>query len=373
VRSLRIAHLTTVDMSLELLLGTELDVDVAAGHTVFGISAPGPFVAQVQARGVTHVPIPSLTRAWRPAGDLAAGRELATALRALRLDVLHTHNPKTGVLGRVIGRALDIPAVVNTCHGLWMRPDDRLAKKAAVVAAEGLAAQCSHAELYQNAADRRLLRHWVPHGRARVVGNGIDLTRFGPDPDARARVRAELGVGDDQVLVGGVGRRVAEKGIVEFTYAARALSGRATFMWVGPADDDKSDAVGMSDGVHFVGLRDDMPAVYAAIDVFALPSYREGFSRSSMEAAASECAIVLSDIRGCREIGAHDEHVLLVPPRDPAALAAAITRLITDPPLRERLGKAAEQRARTTFDQRAIAAASLETYRAVARHKGLHW
>ena len=68
-RPLRIAHLTTVDMSLALLLGTELAVDVEAGHEVLGISARGSYVERVEAIGVTHVPVCSLTRAWSPTAD----------------------------------------------------------------------------------------------------------------------------------------------------------------------------------------------------------------------------------------------------------------------------------------------------------------
>ena len=372
MRSLRLAHLTTVDMSLELLLGTELDADVAAGHTVFGVSAPGPYVSRIEARGVSHVPLPALTRSWNLRGDLAAARQLARALRSLDLDVLHTHTPKAGVLGRVIGRAMNVPVVVNTCHGLWMRPDDPWRKKAAVLATEAFAARWSHAELYQNAVDRHALRHAVPRHRSRTVGNGIDLARFTRDDEARARLRREVGVGPNDVLVGGVGRRVAEKGIHDFVYAARALSGRATFIWVGPADGDKADALDDDhSGVTWLGLRDDMPAVYSALDLFVLPSHREGFSRSAMEAAACGCALVLSDIRGCREIGTHDEQLLLVPPRHPSALTAALSRLIADASLRERLAKSAQHRAHGTFDQRAIARVSLDTYAAVTRTRGI--
>lgn len=371
MRSLRLAHLTTVDMSLELLLGMELDIDVAAGHTVFGISAPGPYVQQIEHRGVTHVAIPALHRSWGLRGDLTAAGQLTMALRRLDVDVLHTHNPKTGVMGRIIGRALNVPVVVNTCHGLWMQPEDRVRKKAAVLAVEAFAAQWSHAELYQNASDRRALRYAVPARRSRTVGNGIDLARFQRDDAGRARVRHELGVGPDELVIGGVGRRVTEKGINEFAYAARALSGRSTFVWVGPTDDDKPDAhIEDSSGVSWLGLRHDMPAVYSALDVFVLPSHREGFSRSAMEAAACGCALVLSDIRGCREVGTHDEHVLLVPPRHPSALTAALSRMITDPTLRERLAKFAQQHAHRTFDQRARARASLDTYAAVARTRG---
>ncbi|MDX1620184.1 MAG: glycosyltransferase family 4 protein [Nitriliruptorales bacterium] len=361
-------------MSLALLLATELEVDLETGFEVFGISAPGPFVDRIEALGVRHVPIPSLTRAWSPRSDQAAARELWRALRQLDLDVLHTHNPKTGVMGRVLGRLAGVPVVVNTCHGLWATAEDPWLKRALVHLAEAFAGRFTDAELYQNDDDRRRLSRAVGRSRQRTVGNGIDLSRFRPDPASRVRVRRELGVSDGEVLVGGVGRRVVEKGVLEYAAAARQLAGRARFVWVGPADGDKLDAVEADPaGVDFLGLRHDVEAIYAALDVFVLPSRREGFSRSAMEAAASGCALVLSDIRGCRQIGAHERELLLVPPRDVPALASAIERLLAEPRLRQRLGAAARRRALARFDQRVVAAASIETYRRAAERKGIRW
>lgn len=370
-RPLRIAHLTTVDMSLALLLGTELEEGVAAGHQVVGISAPGPYVGRVRELGVMHVPVASLTRSWAPARDLAAFRELFRVIRSLDLDVLHTHNPKTGVMGRVAGRLAGVPVVVNTCHGLWARPEDRLRKRVLVYGLEALAIRFSDYELFQNAADRDTLRRVLKRGRHRVVGNGVDLDRFRPDPEGRRRVRAELGIADDQILVGTVGRRVREKGLVEFPAAAARLRGRATFVWVGPEDETEPlRQEARTDAVRFVGEHTDMPAVYSALDVFVLASYREGFSRASMEAAACAVPMVLTDIRGCREIGDHEEHLLLAAPRDVVALERAIERLLSEAGLRGRLASAARARARAEFDQRRVAEASLSTYAAVMAAKG---
>ena len=373
-RPLRIGHLTTVDMSLALLLRVELEEALAAGHEVVGLSAPGPYVEQVQRFGVRHVPLTGLTRSWSPRSDARAAAQLYRVLRELDLDVLHTHNPKTGVLGRVLGRLARVPVVVNTCHGLWLKPGDPFQRRLAVVGVEAVASAFSHAELYQNAEDRQTMSRWVPHRRARLVGNGTDLALYRPDPVARAEVRAELGVKDDEVLVGGVGRRVAEKGLPEYGEAARALSDAARFVWVGPADDGRPDALSDDEaGVEFVGLRSDMHRVYAALDVFVLPSHREGFSRSGMEAAATGLPMVLSDIRGCREIAVDGEHGLLVPPADPAALTAAVRRLVDDPALRARLGAAARDKALREFDQREVARVSRQTYAAVARRRRLGW
>lgn len=368
-RRLTVAHLTTVDMSLALLLACELRVDVEAGFDVLGISAPGPYVAGVEALGVTHVPLRSFSRQWDLRQDVAAAAELYRALRRLRPDVLHTHTPKAGVLGRILGRVAGVPVVVDTCHGLWMRDGDRPVKRAAVVGIEAVASAFAHFELYQNADDRRTMRRFVGDRRARVVGNGVDLDRFRFDPDGRAAVREELGVGPDEPLVGGVGRRVAEKGLVEMGAAARALAGKARFVWVGPEDGESL----APDGLELVAGRSDMPALYSALDVFVLPSYREGFSRSAMEAAACGRPMVLSDIRGCREIGQHDRHLLLVPAGDAGALTASVDRLLADVDLRDRLGRAAAARAVEAFDQRKVAQASIDTYRLVAERRKLAW
>lgn len=361
----RIAHLTTVDMSLELLLGPELSVDVEGGHTVVGLSAPGPWVARVEQRGVRHVSVPSFHRGWSLRRDLRAARELAVVLRELRPDVLHTHTPKAGVLGRVVGRCVGVPVIVNTCHGLWATREDRWIRRVLVIAAEALAARCSDVELYQNEDDRRRLAWAVPSSRSETVGNGVDLERFRPDPDERARVRAELGIADDVVVVGGVGRLVREKGIDEFAAMARALADRAEFVWVGPSDDTAPPPTDLR-GVRLLGLRHDMRAVYNALDVFVLPSHREGFSRSGMEAAACGCALVLTDIRGCRELGTPGRELMLVPPGDSDLLTAAVRGLLDDRDRRRALGERAGEHARTRFDQRAVAARSLAWYAAVA-------
>ena len=342
----RIAHLTTADISLALLLETELSERVMEGHTVLGISASGPYVPRVEAIGVEHVAVPELTRTWGLWRDLQGFIALWRTLRRLDLDVLHTHNPKTGVMGRIAGRLAGIPVVVNTCHGLWATPEDGWTKRAFVYGLEGLAARFSDFELFQNAQDEHTLRRFLKRGRHRVVGNGVDLERFRFDPEGRRRLRAEWGVAEDELVVGTVGRRVREKGLAEYAAVAESLSDRARFVWVGPQDETDSAATDVrGDAVTFVAEQTDMPAVYSAFDVFVLASYREGFSRASMEAAACGRPMVLTDIRGCREIGTDDEHLILVKPQDETALAGVVSSLIDTPDLRARLGEAAHTRA----------------------------
>ena len=371
----KVVHLTTTDMSLDWLLAPQLQAFAAAGFEVVGMSAAGPHLPHLTELGIRHVPVPSLTRTPSPAGDVRALLELRRLLRDERPDVLHTHNPKPGVLGRIAGRLARVPVVVNTQHGLYAQPTDRLRRRLPVYALERIAAAFGHHELVQNPEDVttlvRTLR--VPQRKVTLLGNGIDLSRFTGDRRDREAVRAEWGVAADQVVVGVVGRLVAEKGIAEIVAAAGLLRDRgvdATIVVVGPTEPDKRDGLtehaldeARSNGIVFVGRRDDMPRCYAAFDVFLTATHREGFPRAAMEASASGLPIVATDIRGCRQVVTHERTGLLVPVRNPVALADAVHRLVDDPALRSRLGAAASSKAVAEFDQQRVIDITLATYR----------
>jgi glycosyltransferase involved in cell wall biosynthesis len=377
-----VAHLTTVDMSLRYLLLAQLRSVRDLGGRAIGISAPGPWVAELEAEGIRHIPLRSSTRAADLGSDLRAIRELYGILRRERVDVLHTHNPKPGVYGRVVGRAVRVPVVVNTVHGLYATPEDALAKRIAVYGLEGFAARWSDAELLQNPEDLELMERLHLTRRAQLLGNGVDLARFDPGrftSTARNAIRRELGISADVVVVGCVGRLVAEKGYPELFEAMAMLpSDRVTLVVVGGEDTHKDDALtpqqldrACGDGVRLLGARDDVDQLYAAMDVFALASHREGFPRAAMEAAAMGLPIVATDIRGCRQVVDDGVTGLLVPSRDAVALAGALRTLTEDAELRARMGKAARRRAEEHFDERRVVEIVLDTYRDVARRKGI--
>ncbi|MDR7458110.1 MAG: glycosyltransferase, partial [Armatimonadota bacterium] len=115
----RLAHIATVDLSLRFLLRDQLRAFRDAGFEVIGISAPGPWVSELVAEGLTHVPVEGLARRWAPAGDARAFAGLVRALRAHRPQIVHTHTPKARILGRIAARLSGVPIVVNTYHGLY--------------------------------------------------------------------------------------------------------------------------------------------------------------------------------------------------------------------------------------------------------------
>ena len=121
----RLVHVTTVDMSLVLLLGPQLRAFAEAGMEVIGVSAPGPFVPQLESWGIRHEPLRHATRSAAVGQDVMALVELWRLFRRLKPDIVHTHNPKPGLYGRVAARAAGVPGVVNTVHGLYASPEDR--------------------------------------------------------------------------------------------------------------------------------------------------------------------------------------------------------------------------------------------------------
>jgi glycosyltransferase involved in cell wall biosynthesis len=381
----KVIHVTTTDMSLELLLGPQLRAFAEAGYEVIGASAPGPYVARLEADGIRHIPLAHATRAMAPAHDLRAGPELYRLFRRERPDVVHLHNPKPGWYGRPAARLARVPAVVNTVHGLYATADDSLKLRTVVYALERIAAAFSHAELVQNPEDVATLRRLrVPARKLEVLGNGIDLGRFrpdGPDPEAVERTRAGFGAGPDTVVVGAVGRLVWEKGLRELFAAAAELAPelpQLQVVVVGPLDPDKGDGLTQADldaitdesGVHFAGERSDMDVVYGALDAYVLASHREGFPRSAMEASAMGTPVIASDIRGCRQVVDHERTGLLFPVTDAVALAAAIRRIVTDADLRRRFGQAAAEKAVVEFDQQRQIDLTLATYRRLLARRG---
>jgi len=379
----RLVHLTTTDMSLDWLLGPQLRAFADAGFEVIGMSAPGPHVAAIERLGIRHVEIPSLSRGSSVRRDGRALVDVRRMLVELRPDILHTHNPKPGVIGRIAGRLAGVPLVVNTQHGLFAQPTDRWRRRTAVYAVERLAAAFGHLELVQSAEDVDTLvdRLRVPARKVRLLGNGIDLERFDPTavtPEEVIAVRGGWGLSPGDVAVGAIGRLVRDKGVAELLEVGRRLRAAdrdVRLVLVGPEDVEKSDAIDAAELVQataagdviLAGSRDDMPAVYRALDVVVSASWREGFPRSLMESAAMGRPVVATDVRGNREVVVDGETGILVPARDPAALAVEALSLVGDPDRRAAMGEAARQRAAAEFDQARVISRTLDAYATFGR------
>jgi len=364
-----VAHVTTVDLSLRYLLLNQLQRIQDEGYEVFAISADGPDVPVVEATGIHHFAVP-MTRRITPIADLRCLWDLVRIMRRERFDVVHTHTPKAGLLGQVAARLAGVPIVINTLHGFYFHDDSKPVARRFYIWMERVAAKCSDTILSQNREDMAtaIAERIASPAQLQWLGNGIDIARFDRRRLAQSSLdalRRNLDIDANAPVIGFVGRLVEEKGILDLLEAARLVIDAiptAQLLIVGPHDEEKPDALrpevavryGIAANCRFVGMRDDMPELYALMDVLVLPSYREGFPRAPMEASAMGVPALVTDIRGCREAVEHGENGLRFPVGDSDALARALIELLGDDARRAEMGATGRRMAEERFDEQKV-------------------
>ncbi|MFN3482780.1 MAG: glycosyltransferase family 4 protein [Rhabdaerophilum calidifontis] len=325
---------------------------------------------RILGEGFETVPVPfdrSGLNPFRDAGTLAA---IVSAYRRIRPDIVHQVAVKPVLYGTLAAWLTGRHAVINAMAGLGFLftgggARARLLRAPFALALRLLDRATSARTIVQNPDDRAaLVAAGLDPGRIVLIpGSGIDTAAFTPQPEP----------GEGPVVAVCVSRMLWDKGIGELVEAARLLRQRGApvlVRLVGGTDSNPAriepaqlDAWQREGIVEIAGHRTDIAAEYAGAHIAVLPSYREGLPKSLLEAAACGRPIIATDVPGCREICIASETGLLVPPRDPAALAAAIATLAADQALRHAFGRKARHLAETRFDQSLIAAQTLALYR----------
>jgi glycosyltransferase involved in cell wall biosynthesis len=304
-----------------------------------------------------------------PGRELKALLQVASVCRAIRPDLVHNFSYKPVLYGGAVASWLGIPAVnlVNG-RGYVQLSDDLRARAARPLVRWAVGRVSRHPRAYtvfQNQDDHSLFvgARLVDAEKAIVIrGAGIDIERFSPaDPPPGAPI------------VMFVGRLLKEKGAREFHEAAALLRERkvqARFVLVGASDAENPGSIPervidqwvRAGTVERWGVRSDMPDVLRAAAVVCLPSYGEGLPKVLLEAAACGRPIVTTDVSGCRDLIDGDDIGLLVPPRNPAALAAALESILARTEQRAQMGLRARQKAVDHFRADRVVDDTLDVY-----------
>lgn len=388
-RATKLLHVVTVDQSLAFFAGQfqymrQRGIDV---HFACSPGSRGEEFSRAQDVPVHAIP---MTRSITPARDLISLRRLYALVREIRPTIVHAHTPKAGLLGVTAARLAKTPIVIYGVLGMPCTAATG-ARSAVLRQCERLSCGLAHCVTFVSHSNVEFaIDHALcPPSKANVPRNGslngVDAERaFDPalaGGDVRSGIRRELGIPKDAVVVAYVGRIVRDKGIEDLIDAWRELSldrEQACLLLQGnpepqdPVSKQTADALRTMPGVRLSAWRNDMPSVYAAIDILVLPTYREGFPNVTLEASAMAIPVVATRVQGSVDSVVDGVTGTLVPAHDPAALAKAIATYVRDPELRQRHGMAGRDWVRRDFRQEDVWEAIHQHYcRLLSQHRGV--
>lgn len=330
---------------------------------------------------ITRVAIP-IARPIAPWADLVALLALFRLFRTRRFDLVHSITPKAGLLAMLAGALAGVPLRLHSFTGqVWVTRAGLM--RTLLKSADRLIARLATQVLADSASQRAFLiaQGVVAASKSAVLTKGsfcgVDTARFRPDPAARERVRRRHGIPPDAVVFLYLGRIIRDKGLLDLAHAfaeAGARHPNAHLLLVGPDEGHlraalTSAAADCAVRLHSAGLTNRPQEYFAAADIFCLPSYREGFGTTIIEAAASGVPAIGSRIYGITDAIVGGETGLLFEAGEVQQLARNMRTLAGDEGLRARMGENARERAVRDFSSTVVTAALLEYYEALlAQH-----
>lgn len=389
---MRICRVATIPFLFLHHLDSQIAATAAAGHEVHLVSSPSSGFRdsiryELRLGGVRFHAI-EIPRKVSPLSDLRALIALYRLFRREGFDLVHSVTSKAGFLCAIAAMAAGVPIRLHTFIGQpWAELSGpiRWISKACDWLIVRLNTQC-----YADSDSQRVFlaaEGIADIGHIKTLGAGsiagVDLSRFDAGRFDRGMIRVELAIPRDALAIVFLGRINRDKGIVELVTAFELLSRRGFdnifLLVVGPFEADDHDlpeatkeSLEHNPNIRIVGYTDIPEKYFAAADLFCLPSYREGFGSVVIEAAAMGVPAVATRVVGLVDAVVDDCTGLIVPSKDPDALADALARLLGDSQLRRKLGAAAQERARALFDSTAVNCMVLDEYSRLAdRRSGI--
>ncbi|MDP3937193.1 MAG: glycosyltransferase family 4 protein [Deltaproteobacteria bacterium] len=330
--------------------------------------------------GIAVHTIPHLTRALSARKDALALGEIVAAIRRGGFEVVHTHNSKAGLLGRLAACIAGAPAIVHTVHGWAFEQSPSPTARLLYRFIERRAAPLAHRTiLVSEALEASAREAGLPRRlRRRVIHSGIDRQAF---LSARREdsLRAALGATKGSFLLGQVSKLWEGKGhetLLEAFDRLRRVHPESQLVLIGDGPlrtsiESTARRLGLADRTLFLGHRNDVPALTAQLDAATLCSAYEGMGRVVVEAMAAGVPVIASRVGGIPELVREGRNGYLVPPGNASALAGRLGQLAGDGALRRRMSREARASVGERFDEGTMAAEIASVYRAALAGYGL--
>jgi glycosyltransferase involved in cell wall biosynthesis len=381
-RQIKVLQVAAADVTVRVLLLPLVKRLQNEGYEVSMACSDGSHARSLASEGY-RIHTVQIDRRIAPWSNLRSLVNLYRLMRRERFDIVHVHTPIAAVLGRIAAKLARVPAIVYTAHGFYFHDRMSQYKRKPLIWLERILGQATDRLFTQSKEDAHTAVWEKICDRRKVVwiGNGVDVANF---QIATGNTKSDLGLAEDDLVVGFMGRMVREKGILDLLdavgSASKALPNLRLLLVGDTLDSDRDqetkklmqqtmDRNDLAERVVFTGFIEDIGKVFSAIDVFALPSYREGMPRTIIEAMASGKPVLATNIRGCREEVVHGVTGFLVPPKDPPTLADAIVKVLSDPGLATSMGQEGRKRALALFDENEVLRRQVEAYQGLVGEK----
>ena len=347
------------------------------GYDVHVATMPGEAIDRITVLGLSHHTIPLSRSGTNPLKELLVFIAICKLFHQLKPSVVHLVTIKPVLYGGVAARLFGVPGVVAAISGLGFvfiakGFQASLIRKVVKSLYRLVFARKNLCVIFQNNDDRNgFVKTGILANEKAVLirGSGVELGNY------TSNIKHS-----NHLIVTMAARLLRDKGVNEFVEAACTIGNQGNkvrFLLAGDIDPQNPATVTESElnsirdegCVELLGYREDISELFADSSIVVLPSYREGLPKVLIEAAAAGCAVVTTDVPGCREAIEPGVTGLLVPVCDAKALASAIQRLIEDDDLRQSMGKAGRRFAEKEFSIDKIVKAHLDIYRMLLAYK----
>lgn len=360
---IKLIHITTVGETLGFFSG-QIGFLKEQGFDVHVASSPGKDATRfAHAESVEFHSVP-MSREISPLTDLVSLFRLCLLFARIRPDIVHSHTPKAGMLSMIAAFLTRVPVRIYHNHGLRYLTTTGV-KRSLLIFTERFSCRLSHRVLCVSPSVRQVMieKGICTDEKSKCLGrggiNGVDaLNKFNPEYVDKDAARSAIGIPADARVIGFVGRVVCDKGVIELLSAWELLRRRFEDIYllvVGSMEEmdeiplELKNRLQTDSRIIYVGGVLSIVNYYAAMDILTLPSYREGFSMVTMEAAAMSLPVVATRIPGNVDSVIDGETGLLVPPKNADALEQALIVYLENKDLRILHGRNGRRRALKDF------------------------